>query len=250
MMLLQDILKIRRLENGYTQEQIATLLFVSKQAISKWENGISMPSIDNLIALTDLYNVSLDELVQGSPFFKKPFLIGKKYNYRKGLATLLFWLLLTLLLTGFGYQPFWLFGFIFVLGIVLVLPIVFCDYWIIDQHSLEIMRFSDKPLQKLMQLFRNSPALVKLPYKEIKMIELIYRPKTKSSPFDFTPDDFFLKVSSNLGEFQLSLPSEAANFLPQFVAFLNRKQVLVIDKDHLLPLLIKQKSLYAHFHNL
>jgi HTH-type transcriptional regulator/antitoxin HipB len=54
-----------RKKNGYSQEELAEKIGVSRQAISKWERSESSPDTDNLIALSKLYNVSLDELVHG-----------------------------------------------------------------------------------------------------------------------------------------------------------------------------------------
>ena len=48
---------------GFSQEELADKLFVSRQAISKWERGEALPDTDNLISLAKLYGVSLDELV-------------------------------------------------------------------------------------------------------------------------------------------------------------------------------------------
>lgn len=48
---------------GMSQEELADKLGVSRQAVSKWECGDSMPDTDNLITISKLYNVSLDELV-------------------------------------------------------------------------------------------------------------------------------------------------------------------------------------------
>ncbi len=52
-----------RQEKEYTQEGLAELLFVSHQVVSKWERGITLPSIDNMCFLMDLYFVSLEELL-------------------------------------------------------------------------------------------------------------------------------------------------------------------------------------------
>lgn len=52
-----------RKAHGYSQDELADMLGVSRQAISKWERGESSPDTDNLIALARLYGVSLDELV-------------------------------------------------------------------------------------------------------------------------------------------------------------------------------------------
>ena len=53
----------RRKHAGYTQESLAEKLGVSRQAVSKWERSESSPDTDNLIALAQLYGVSLDELL-------------------------------------------------------------------------------------------------------------------------------------------------------------------------------------------
>lgn len=52
-----------RKEHGYSQEELADKLGVSRQAISKWERGEASPDTDNLIELAKIYNMSLDELI-------------------------------------------------------------------------------------------------------------------------------------------------------------------------------------------
>lgn len=54
-----------RKKNGYSQEELAIKLNVSRQAVSKWERAEASPDTDNLIALASIYNISLDELVNG-----------------------------------------------------------------------------------------------------------------------------------------------------------------------------------------
>ena len=53
-----------RKENGYSQEELANKLGISRQAVSKWERAESSPDTDNLICLAKLYGISLDELLQ------------------------------------------------------------------------------------------------------------------------------------------------------------------------------------------
>lgn len=60
-----------REQNGMSQEQLAKDLAVTRQAVSKWENGKSLPDIENLMYISDLYGVSLDELVKGDPVVSK-----------------------------------------------------------------------------------------------------------------------------------------------------------------------------------
>ena len=57
--------KLRK-ENGYSQEELADKLGISRQAVSKWERAESSPDTDNLIVLARLYNISLDELLNDS----------------------------------------------------------------------------------------------------------------------------------------------------------------------------------------
>ena len=58
-------LKNARIEAGLTQEKAAEKIDVSRQTISNWENEKSYPDIIRVIALSDLYSVSLDELLKG-----------------------------------------------------------------------------------------------------------------------------------------------------------------------------------------
>lgn len=62
---IKEQLRKKRNENNMTQEQIAEMIFVSRQTISNWENGKSYPDIKSLILLCDIYKISLDELVRG-----------------------------------------------------------------------------------------------------------------------------------------------------------------------------------------
>ena len=57
-------LKLYRKKFGFTQEQVAEKLGVSRQAVAKWERGDTLPDIENIIALADMYEVSIDFLVR------------------------------------------------------------------------------------------------------------------------------------------------------------------------------------------
>ena len=62
-MTLGEKLKKSRTEKGFSQEKIAELIGVSRQAVTKWEGNQSTPSSENLLALASIYGISLDELV-------------------------------------------------------------------------------------------------------------------------------------------------------------------------------------------
>ena len=58
-------LRERRLELGMKQDQVAEMLGVTRQTISNWENGKSYPDIDRVVHLSDIYQLSLDQLLKG-----------------------------------------------------------------------------------------------------------------------------------------------------------------------------------------
>ena len=62
-MLPERIYKFRR-KSGLSQEQLAEKIGVSRQAISKWESGTSTPELEKLLALSECFHITLDELVR------------------------------------------------------------------------------------------------------------------------------------------------------------------------------------------
>ena len=62
-MKLAENLKFFRKKSGISQEELAEICQVSRQAIAKWENGESIPTLENLVFWADYYKISLDELV-------------------------------------------------------------------------------------------------------------------------------------------------------------------------------------------
>ena len=63
MTLAEKIQKLRK-ENGLSQDQLALELGVSRQSVSKWELGDSMPDIDKILQLADYFQVSTDYLLR------------------------------------------------------------------------------------------------------------------------------------------------------------------------------------------
>lgn len=77
-MKLADQLSTLRKSHNYSQEEVARKLNISKQAVSKWESGRGYPDIDNLVILSELYSVTLDELIKGDETFQKKISIDAK----------------------------------------------------------------------------------------------------------------------------------------------------------------------------
>ena len=61
----QRLARLRK-EAGFSQEELAEKLGVSRQAVSKWETGKADPSTTNLIELAKLYGTSPEELLKGN----------------------------------------------------------------------------------------------------------------------------------------------------------------------------------------
>ncbi len=62
-MTLEEQIRNYRKQAGMSQEKMAELIGVSRQAITKWENGTGTPDIANLVAIAELFQISLDELL-------------------------------------------------------------------------------------------------------------------------------------------------------------------------------------------
>ena len=82
-MIFAEKLKTLRKEKKISQEQLAEKIHVSRQAITKWESGNGIPDIENLIAISALFNESLDSLLseEKSLISKHEFLYESRTEY-------------------------------------------------------------------------------------------------------------------------------------------------------------------------
>lgn len=92
MKLSDKIIKLRK-TNGWSQEDLAEKLKVSRQAISRWENGTALPDSNNILQLSKLFNVTADYLLNDDyssdndiPCVKEvnKVLVSEKNHYGKG----------------------------------------------------------------------------------------------------------------------------------------------------------------------
>lgn len=71
-------LKKLRTDNGLTQEELADKLFVTRTAVSKWETGKGFPAIDSLKLISQLFQISIDELISDGDIENKRLLDAKR----------------------------------------------------------------------------------------------------------------------------------------------------------------------------
>ncbi len=64
-MKIGERLKKQREMKNWSQQELADKLHISRQSISKWEQDIALPSFANIVAISDLFEISLDELIRG-----------------------------------------------------------------------------------------------------------------------------------------------------------------------------------------
>lgn len=83
-MIFAEKLKKERKKKGWSQEELAAKLFVSRQSVSKWENSQNYPSIEVIINLSDLFGTSIDELLKSDEeLTKKVIKDSQKLAYPK-----------------------------------------------------------------------------------------------------------------------------------------------------------------------
>lgn len=69
-MILSEHLKLEREKRNWSQDQLADELNVTRQSVSKWENNKGLPSIEVLIAISDLLHITIDELLRSDAELK------------------------------------------------------------------------------------------------------------------------------------------------------------------------------------
>lgn len=91
-----------RKNNNWSQEELAEKLDVSRQTISKWESSKAIPELDKLVKISEIYNITLDELVKGTTRNETTDTLTKKW-FRKYFKKILIILaiLLVIFIVGF-----------------------------------------------------------------------------------------------------------------------------------------------------
>lgn len=205
-----------------------------------------MKSNEEMIAGQQLYPANNS----GFSNLDKSVTVGHKVNILHVILGLVLVILVSLFMTGFGYQPWWVLGLIILVGIFITLPTCFSGYWQINKNGITVLSYSSNDVMKLMQLLHIKKIYTKsYLFENITKAEITYRKKIRISPIDFNPDFFKLNLTVNNEAIQLELGNIQAKDLVEIVAILNNHGVAVYDRQQIVGLLKENKNLFNHFHN-
>ena len=284
MNLSKNIIKFRK-ENNYSQEELAKKLNISRQSVSKWENGDTLPSIDNLISLSGLLNISLDELITGEPYLHFPFNFGKPKNKIPAIILIVTLILTILFVKSQINNNIEMFLGISFISIIMMYSIIlyafpfdykkYYSYWTLNKKGISyatpyirtpgIKGAFDEyimPIKAFLHL-RNTKFIS---YSEIKSIEIIFEPlpvnPDKSLAFGmYTPrftqimrENFFFKITSqNKDIICLDLrdyyykSSKEHKTLPSIILFLKRKKINYIDALNISNIILKKEKSFLDY---
>lgn len=205
-----------------------------------------MKSNEEMIAGQQLYPANNS----GFSNLDKSVTVGHKVNILHVILGLVLVILVSLFMTGFGYQPWWVLGLIILVGIFITLPTCFSGYWQINKNGITVLSYSSNDVMKLMQLLHIKKIYTKsYLFENITKAEITYRKKVRISPINFNPDFFKLNLTVNNKVIQLELGNIQAKDLVEIVAIFNTHGIAVYDRQQIIGLLKENKNLFNHFHN-
>lgn len=100
-------IKSCREQEHMTQDKLSQELNVSRQSVSKWEKGTSLPDIDRLVQISKLFDVSLDELITGKEPYAQKVIVKNVDHHMNGYE--------------FIAKYWWI---VLILGMFVVIPII------------------------------------------------------------------------------------------------------------------------------
>lgn len=176
-MIINQQIKFYRTEQKMSQDMLAEKLNISRQSISKWERGESLPSIDNLVRLSEILGIPLDELVKGKETFPIPFSFGQN---RSKVFFVIFVLLTTLVcFVAYAIKPHLLvvlltFGYCY--GMVSLIGFRnfkdYYDYFTVWNQGIEVYVGTKLKLTASFLSFMGKRKTKQIPYDSIDSIKI------------------------------------------------------------------------------
>ncbi len=166
-------IKKYRQENELSQEELADRIYVSRQTISNWENDKNYPDVNSLLLLSEVFQISLDELIKGDIDRMKE-IINKeevsKFNHYSKIYTFILIIVIVSAVPQFIWLDYWgfiIWGIICVIAMYYALKIEKIKKENNVQTYKEILAFSEG---KLLDEIQKQREIGKRPYQKVFII--------------------------------------------------------------------------------
>ncbi|MGB4613948.1 MAG: helix-turn-helix transcriptional regulator [Erysipelotrichaceae bacterium] len=166
-------IKKYRQENELSQEELANRIYVSRQTISNWENDKNYPDVNSLLLLSEVFQISLDELIKGDIDRMKE-IINKeeisKFNHYSKIYTFILIIVIVSAVPQFIWLDYWgfiIWGIICVIAMYYALKIEKIKKENNVQTYKEILAFSEG---KLLDEIQKQREIGKRPYQKVFII--------------------------------------------------------------------------------
>lgn len=166
-------IKMYRLENKLSQEELANRIYVSRQTISNWENDKSYPDINSLVLLSEVFKVSLDKLIKGDVDVMKDVIQKEevdKINHYGKIYTIMLIVTVVSVVPLFMWLGFWAFipwGIIWMISMYFASKIEKIKKDNDVQTYKEIVAFSEG---KLLDDIHKQQEIGKRPYQKMLLV--------------------------------------------------------------------------------
>ncbi|MHC5246985.1 helix-turn-helix domain-containing protein [Enterococcus sp. LJL90] len=265
----------QRKKRHLTQNDLAQKLNISRQSISKWETGEATPTIENIIRLSQLFEISIDELLTGLPYLELPFFVGRKGSKRILVGPIIWGLLAAVfaLMTSENLGlALLVFLIIFSFVLFLCYPPTFnqhYNYWQLDKQSITYLQansFSENCRHILAILFSKEAKLEKkLALAEIQAVTICYQKRPLQPEqtlyygfvaylFKSFQEPFYLQLLLNSGEkvildlrLDYTLSKNSYKHLNSLMNFFKQKGITINDPYQLIHA-DKKQSLQQYFY--
>ena len=152
---------------------------------------------------------ALNEIKTISPDFSptKKQTVGNKPHILSLVLGTIFVVFLALFVTGFDYQPWWVFAIVLILGLGITFPACFNQYWSVDKKQITITSYSNNDFKKLAQLFNlTSKYQTIINLSNVQEAAIVYRKIVRLSSFNFNPDHLLLGITLTQHMMRVNFP--------------------------------------------
>lgn len=271
-MAISESIAMFRDKNNLSQIQLAQKLNVSQQLLSEWENKESLPEADDLINMSKLFEISIDELISGEKYLRLPFNFGKPRSRIPAISLSIVIILSVIIVPSYmglslvsriAWSTF--LGFCIYSLAMFIFPFDFknyFNYWTLEKkgilYATQYLRspgvkgvFDEYvlPIKALLHMRKTNF----VPYSEIKKIELVFIPFKESpdraiSVFRYylprmqqlMREDFFFRLTTkDDSTICLDLRQYFKQYcleyilLPAIISFLQNKGIPFVDRQNL-----------------